>query len=66
MKRCIICKRKVDGRYDYCKRCFDAKIHELQLKYGENEEGPSRRVKDLGEAPDRDPDKESPAFSYLS
>ncbi len=40
-RKCLICGGRVRERFDYCSKCFESKIHELQLKYGVDEEGPS-------------------------
>ena len=51
MKRCVICGATIDDRHDFCRKCFESKIHELQLKYGQDEEGPSEQPgKEDGEA----------------
>ncbi len=49
-KKCIICGTKIAGRHDYCRKCFDSKIHELQMEYGEQEGPTTGHAKDDGEA----------------
>ena len=63
MKRCVICRARIDDHHDYCKRCFDSKIHELQMKYGQDEEGPSEQSgKEDGEAQASGPISENTAY----
>ena len=37
MRQCIICGDPVDGRFDYCDKCFQMGIDELDKLYGKKE-----------------------------
>ncbi len=39
--RCVVCGAYLTGHQDYCLRCFNSKLEELEEKYGIHEKGPS-------------------------
>ena len=55
MGSCIICGNPVEHpSHDFCKRCFNSKIGELQERYVKKE-GPSSTREDEREAPASEP-----------
>jgi len=55
MKACIICGGETKHpSYDFCEKCFNSSIQELESRYGKKE-GPSDPAKESREAPVDEP-----------
>ena len=60
MKKCLLCKAPIDDHRDFCARCYQRKISEIEQMM-EKKKGPSSDpAKDIGEAPTVNPKKRTP------
>ena len=66
MKKCLLCKAPIDDHRDFCARCYQRKISELEQMM-EKKQGPSSTREDIGEAPtDSEPQKEDTASYFIA